>query len=570
MMSQDKRKRGDTVSGVSTRSRYRWLAFLAGCSLVFLLSTCQPHSVVTPDRIDTVLLLVVDSLRQDHVGAYGYDRSVTPELDRLSRQGIQFCHAVAQGPWTKPSMASILSGLYPRTHVTSDMYDRLDPAIQLMPTFLRAQGFQTCAFSANSVIVPETGFAQGFDQFHFKELLLQNAEIINRSVVHMLEALPRTERLFAYIHYMDPHFPYLPGEPVFSRENTIVFDLDFFGQQKHLDFLDKPVLKKRLHSELINAYDDGIRFNDRMIGRLLDHLRARGRLDTTLVILTADHGEELLEHQGVTHGQSLFDELVMVPLLISFPGSKSRIETRLVEQVDLCPTLLGLLRTKLPKVLEGQDLFRTSPKGWTYSELELHGRRATSVRSATNKLIDYSQYWEAEDTIRWFQKRAEIPNVSGPTFIFEIMSFHKPRLLDVRLNGQYLKHLTILPHWSTFELNLPNQAKGTITLEARGDCDSPFELGQGHDTRCFSFCLRNSNQVAIQETRERVMVYFDLIEDPTEQKNMLDRPDSSIDLTQIQQTLECYRQKAGTTFHKQVLLPTDEMQTQLRMLGYIE
>jgi len=542
------------------------------CSTLLVAVGCHsPCGVTSPSSdIDTVLFLLVDSMRQDHIGAYGYNRSLTPEIDRLSKGSTLFRNAVAQSSWTKPTVVSLLSGLYPRTHLMSGIYDRLDPDIVLFPAALQRAGFLTFAFSANSLIVPEAGFSQGFSAFEYQNLLLQKADVVNQSLYKVMDRVPRNERVCVYVHYMDPHFPYLPDKPVFSRKKRVVFDLEFFGGDKHLNYIGSAERRQYLLTQLINAYDDGIRSNDRMIGQLLNYFRLSGRLKNALIVLIADHGEELLDHQGLTHGQTLYDEVVRIPFFMRMPGQKAETTAELVEQVDICPTLLGLLKIKPPAKVEGRNIFADQVKKQAYSELALNNRQLSSIRSLDQKLITATQLWQPEDTIRWFRQSAEIPDVSGKRFSFEIMSFHRPRPIDIFENGSFTTQITIPPYWVPVELPLSSHSSCTITLRAQGDCLSPFELGLGKDTRCLAFCLRNSGDLTIDTTREHFSQFYDLVNDPGESADMVGQQTIAGNVASFARELNDYNAQAGKQFRRHHLKSTDEMQEQLRLLGYIE
>lgn len=304
----------------------------------------------TPPAKPNVLVYLVDTLRSDHLGVYGYDRDTSPNLDAFARDAVVFDRAYTPSAWTKPSTASLLSGLYPRRHGGISRADRIADGVQLAGSYLSPAGYTSAAFMTNPNTTALWGFDRGFDVF--EDIFHPGAETRADEVVdRVLAALPDLEPgpFFAYIHTHDPHDPYAPPPP-FDRKWT--------------DDPLPPVLtgEMQLTAELLPrlqaAYDGEIAFGDVQFGRLMDRLKADGLYDDMLIIFTADHGEEFGDHGGLSHGHSLFDELVHVPLIVKFPGNDfagTHVAAR-ASLLDILPTVLDAAGVTPPEAMSGRNL----------------------------------------------------------------------------------------------------------------------------------------------------------------------------------------------------------------------
>ncbi len=305
-----------------------------------------------------LLFVMVDTLRADHLGCYGYSRETSPNLDRLAAKGVLFETCIANASWTSPSVATMFSGLYPYTHGVID-YDHhyLVDSIETLAERLQSHGFTTSAFITNYLIDRESNFAQGFETFEVDEFL--HAADVNE---RFLSWLDRAEdyRFFAYLHYIDPHSPYAaPGafrdffDPDYSGplSGDAMDDLRARFAELHADPVRKEQFKRE-NQELLEAakprftdlYDGEIRYWDHEFGKLLDALERRGLAEKTLILFCADHGEGLLAHGRLGHGANLFDELLRVPLVLAQPRRLTpRRRSNLAQLSDIYPTVCELL-----------------------------------------------------------------------------------------------------------------------------------------------------------------------------------------------------------------------------------
>jgi choline-sulfatase len=280
-----------------------------------------------------ILLITIDTLRADHVGAYGAATGATPTLDALAARGVRFDRADTAVPLTGPSHATILTGQYPPAHgVRGNVVFTLGSKYPTAAMRLKKLGYATAAFVGAYPVAAAFGFAQGFDtfdeSFHETSPGEQGAERrandVSDAAIRWLASAPRP--YFAWLHYYDPHAPYDPPEPFRAR------------------FAQRP-------------YDGEIAFTDQQIGRVIEAVRAAGRDRNTIVVVMADHGEGLGDHGELTHGVLIYQSTMRVPLLIAGPGiGGSRVVPAPVGTIDVLPTLLGFAGAPPDPDLPGRDV----------------------------------------------------------------------------------------------------------------------------------------------------------------------------------------------------------------------
>jgi arylsulfatase A-like enzyme len=322
---------------------------LSACNRIETRETGPPRPTPTGP---SVLLVTVDTLRADRVGAYGAGDARTPTLDKLARQGVRFQTAIAVTPITLPSHASILTGLYPPRHgVRHNGIYRLEAGIETLAERLRAAGYSTAAVVGAYVLARRFGLDQGFDLYDDRMsskralaggYLERTAGAVTDRALQWLDATSRP--FFLWVHYYDPHAEYAPPPPFAAR------------------FPDRP-------------YQGEIAYVDSELGRLIDALRASGRLEDTLVVVTSDHGESLGEHGEAFHSYTLYDATLAVPLILRGPGIPAgRAVGGVVSGVDVAPTVLALLGVAALREADGRDLsllWQTGadpPSGAAYAE----------------------------------------------------------------------------------------------------------------------------------------------------------------------------------------------------------
>jgi arylsulfatase A-like enzyme len=289
------------------------------------------------DKGFNVLLVVVDTLRADHMSLYGYERETTPGLAILARKGLVFEEAVSQSSWTMPATASLLTGLYPNEHGVFGGRS-LGHALPSLPDTLQRMGFSTFGVSANPVVGPAEGFDRGFERFvHLPWARASHVNTLFRSMVHELAG----HQWFAYLHYIDPHDPYTPPSPesneFLSEGESRVGNTDFGEMVDAINYGREG--REPTAAEigaLRSAYDGEILYWDRQFKELVRFLDDMRVLDHTIIVVTSDHGEEFLEHGRLKHGLQLFLESTRVPLIVVAPGllapgrTRQLVETRTV------------------------------------------------------------------------------------------------------------------------------------------------------------------------------------------------------------------------------------------------
>ncbi len=369
-----------------------------------------------------VVVYLVDTLRADHTGVYGYSRDTTPELDRFAKDAVVFDAAVAHASWTKPSVASVLTSRLPGHHRAVQLRDPLDPANPTIARRLNDRGWSTGAAIANSVIYGgESAFDPGFDVFaglHGEDdqrSKLVGADVVVDSALAFLKSR-RGLPTFLYVHTMDPHVPYAPPEP-FDRMFEPHPVEGHPAQDPRTDYKE-PLDRERM----IAQYDGDVAYGDREFGRFVRQLRQDGLYDDSLVVFLADHGEEFMDHGLWLHGRSLFDELIHVPLVVKFPGNlgKGRRIAEQVQLVDVLPTVLEFAKAPIPPEAEGRPLQAALRGGGkprpALAEISHRGFVAHGVRTEGDKFIrrfspaDDELYFELErDPKEQVNRAAENP-----------------------------------------------------------------------------------------------------------------------------------------------------------------
>jgi arylsulfatase A-like enzyme len=354
-----------------------------------------PVLTVATDPAPLVVVYLVDTLRADHTTPYGYARDTTPELQRFAADAVVFEQAISHASWTKPAVASLLTSLLPGRHRAVQLRDQLDPGHVTLAEMMEAKGYATGAAVANSVIYGQgTNFEQGFDVYaglHGEgdrpSKLVEAAGVVD-AALRFLDTR-RGFPTFLYVHTMDPHVPYAPPPP-FDRKYEPHPTPDHPAVDPRSDYKEP-----RDRERMIAQYDGDVAYGDQEFGRFVRELRARGLYDRALIVFTADHGEEFLDHGQWTHGKSVFDELVHVPLVVKFPGREGA-GTRVAQQVqlvDIVPTALqsqGLPVPEPPHIAGRplQALLRgPAPEPPAVSEISHRGFVAHGMRTSRDKYV---------------------------------------------------------------------------------------------------------------------------------------------------------------------------------------
>ncbi|RMH19551.1 MAG: hypothetical protein D6696_10270, partial [Acidobacteria bacterium] len=325
-------------------------------------SSAAAPAVETPPN---VVLYLIDTVRADHLGTYGYPRPTSPEIDRFAAGGVVFTHAEAQSSWTRTAVLSILTGLNAQSHRVNQRDDALPAAFTTLAEHLQQAGYATLAMVTNGNVSQTFGLDQGFDRFVYLQesrqrlSMHQLSDRLNDELFPLLERLARGEKpFFLYLHATDPHAPYTPPEPFRSRFAAGVDPSLGYLERVHAISRGELAAPEGTREAFIDLYDGEIAFNDHHFGRLLDRLRALGLYDDALIVLISDHGEEFLDHGGWEHGKTLNAEQLRVPLIVKLPGGAAagrRVST-VARQIDVLPTVLELAGIAPPAGLDGRSL----------------------------------------------------------------------------------------------------------------------------------------------------------------------------------------------------------------------
>lgn len=344
------------------------------------------------------MLVVIDTLRADHLGVYGHSRPTSPNIDALAARGAWYSRAYAQSGWTLASFASLLTGQLPHEHrVVRDGRDasrfgHLDPQIPTLATRLGAGGYVSGAVVNNTFLAPEFGLNQGFSLWDWKGADNRANRSADETVRVGLEWLEKQGGpSFLMLHMMEPHMGYVPPEDVrgtFAPKENPPFPLPFqSADQAGIGWgSTKEPPSPEIQDYVSRLYDEEIFTADRAVGSLVRGLEAAGRMERTVLVVTADHGEEHWDHGGFEHGHTLNGELVRVPLVVVGAPTRGRVDA-VVEHVDLFQGLLGLAGLGRPAQTRGDDLFAPGFSGQTaVSENCLYGPDRVAIVDRNTRL----------------------------------------------------------------------------------------------------------------------------------------------------------------------------------------
>lgn len=335
-----------------------------------------------PDAPRNVIFVLMDTLRSDHLEAYGYERETAPAIAQMAREGTRFSDAIAQGAWTKVSVPSMMSSTYPSSNGVWELFHRLPASADTLAEVFRGAGYATWGASANGFSGRANNLHQGFEVLHERSSIdlpeghprSKTARALNDRFLPWLET-HRDVPFFAFFHPIDPHSPYQPYRPydtMWGREDgeaayeawrdkvrELVEERRRNGRLPHAEDLEEVGLDPDEFNRLtLDWYDGSIRGADVEMKRLFEKLDELGLSDDTLVVFVSDHGEEFFEHGGGFHEDNVYGELVNVPLILRWPGGIPAGLTvpETVEVLDLAPTLLQLMRLEVPESMQGESL----------------------------------------------------------------------------------------------------------------------------------------------------------------------------------------------------------------------
>jgi arylsulfatase A-like enzyme len=352
--------------------------------------------------LPNIILIVMDTVRADHLSIYGYERDTTPNLGALAKEATLYRRAISSSDVTLSTHASLFTGMYPRRHGAHMKppeypYGRpLSGDFETLAEVLSKEGYSTLAVISNYLYLSaQFGFVQGFQYYDFRQPTrflkrgpafylraaifeifkklsprvafdkqYKNAEEINAHVFRVLDKSMATPRpFFLFINYMDAHIPYIPPPPFDGLYPGKM--RSFTTEREYALIKDVMKLKRKITDEeyrhLVSQYDGGIAYLDSQIMKLMERLKSLDLYDKSLIIVTSDHGEAFGEKNLIDHGHSVYQNQIHVPLIIKYPGMvQGKVVNELVSSVDIMPTILTMLGVKVPDGVQGQSLLSSA------------------------------------------------------------------------------------------------------------------------------------------------------------------------------------------------------------------
>ena len=333
------------------------VATLASAVALVFLAGCGDASPPPAERAN-VLLIVVDTLGARHVGAYGEPDVSTPNIDGLAERGTLFSRAYSTAPWTQPAVASLFTSRMPSHHGVRNLLDRLPDGATTLAERLSGLGYRTYAAVSHFLIGHEFGYEQGFDELSTDAVAGHDgltSPAVTDEAIRFLDGVG-DDPFFLFVHYFDPHFLYNHHE---AFDQTSDYGGNLVPSMPVWQLRDmRDQLRPKDLEFVVGLYREEIAFTDHHIGRLLDRLSELGLDDDTLIVFTADHGEEFMEHGWIGHTRTLFDDLIHVPLIIAPPGGRIRsIVDDPVSTLDIAPTVIELATAGPPDLdADGRSL----------------------------------------------------------------------------------------------------------------------------------------------------------------------------------------------------------------------
>jgi arylsulfatase A-like enzyme len=467
-----------------------------------------------------VLLLTIETLRADHVGSYGYRRNTTPNLDRLAREGARFEMAVAQAPFTLPSLASILTGRTPPLHGVRNHPAVLADSIETLAERFQSAGYQTAAMTRHTWLRSKSGLDQGFEEYHNNKFSAGlDARSLSLAASDWLGERDPARPFFLWLHFLDPHLPYTPSYPysvlyhdeyreepqvkhlrkmadaALERDeyaptpyadlsggpyydlvlrhyprNRVLLDLAFWRRTRGSIFFGKDLYSRYEVSQIVDLYDGAVLYTDDNLARIFSRLNELGLEDTTVVAVAGDHGEAFGEHgMSFAHDFTLYDEVLRVPLVIRGPGVVAGSDIgQQVRLMDLTPTLLELAGLEPPSGIEARSLAPLL-RGGSLPYLAAFGESAPARPQFPEQdkiaLPGIRGKWRMVRTDRW--KLIRIPREEGDLHeLYDLVDDPgETKNLFADFEGEAAKILPMLKAWIALDPLRDSESTGEEGLE---------------------------------------------------------------------------------------------------------
>ena len=455
-------------------TRFRFL--LAAGILLGALGACSPAP-----RPASLLLITIDTVRADHLGAYGYSRPTSPRMDALAREGTLFRNTFAPVPRTTQSVATILTGLYPKHHRARGLFSFVPPANTTLAEILKERGYSTRAVVSNIFLQPGKGFEQGFDSYSNPRSRFDgdSSREITDEALEKIRSVSPGPPFFLWVHYLDPHWSYDPApefaekfDPGYNPSEAMKEMLE--GKFHKGDIIFNNPLAPEDRSHLVALYDGEIAQVDEQVGRLLDGIPPEIRKDL-LIVLTSDHGESLGEHgYSFAHGEYLYDGTLRVPLIFVFPGriAAGTAEDRAAALMDIAPSILRLLGLPDRPGMDGVPLFAPDADGFSPTgghDLLFAETDYQLIHSANPRFFIPGVRGRWSSARRGPVKLIRIPKPGGDLHeLYDLAADpEEERLLDASMNPSAPGLMRDLDGWADYEEGAGANIEETLSPEQR-------------------------------------------------------------------------------------------------------
>ena len=527
-------------------------------------------SFLDPSRsADGIILISIDTLRADCLGAYGNSNCLTPNLDRLSQKAILFVNPIVQLPGTLPSHMSIFTSTYPFQHEVYPPDGMLSHDISTLPEMLSKNDFYCCGVTEGGFVSGRFGFSRGFDDFYDESKDIE--ETVNWSI-DFLSKRPKGKRFFLFMHSYQVHDPYFPPtiyrdilcpdgcSPSFAPTGSNLSDYNR-GRIK-LENQDAEYLKLLYLAE--------VKYTDHVLLRLFQFLQDMGLSDRVLLILTSDHGEEFMEHGKLAHEQ-IYQPLLHVPMLSLTPGwSGQTISKDMVESVDILPSILQFFHLPPHQQCQGQSLFANinnvdfDVPSYAYSQsfVSPQGCLIEMKSDRMKKVIQFVKKNGRSDSI-FIRKKERIIAV-GDTMELICKAYHRSRKVVVKENDIEIASFRVWKWWKRKIIPLPGSGSNIHYIDIECDsCDVPSDISDSRDDRCLSIAIQKTASIPLT-----AIEYYDLSVDPGEKRNLY--PENPKLYLELSNSLNCFFARRKFIDAPLTAPLSTKIKDQLQALGYLE
>lgn len=542
-----------------------WFLLVIAPALVLGCSEDPKKARLSPTR--GIILISIDTLRADHLGTYGYTRSTSPFIDSLAERGVVFENAFVQLHGTLPSHMSIFTGLYPWEHGVYPPDGVLSPEIRTLPELFRDHGFKTGGHSEGGYVDGSYGFDRGFDEFGDEARKSESdAERTFARGIEFLRRLGPDDRFFVFLHTYTVHDPYFPLEQYASLYWPGVAPDTFRPTGRNLVDVNRG--RREVTSEEVEyfkaLYDASINYVDDVVRDFFSELEALGLSDEVTVVLTSDHGEEFLDHGRLVHEQ-IYPEQLRVPLIFVHPElTGGRRPTRIVESIDIAPTLSDIAGIEPLAEISGESLVplllgNEATGGGETPQALAEGMMPpahTLLRQSGDRFHQLILTRAAPDgKSGWISKTISFDLAPGKIDL-RAVSFKEPRQMRISIDGELPRTIEIHPgRWTPVPVEVPGGESFRRVALSVDRC-----LHEPPDPRCLGFRVEGHPLPSFE--------LFDLVSDPTSQENI---SRSRAELTRrLARGLLVHTEGRGkkASAGSQELDP--ELTQRLRALGYLD